>query len=125
MSQGPALDIRELLRLLTEQQATLSRLQRLVIDHVLAESRPGVLVATPSSPIAAAAPTTPEPTTAAVASTTTPAEPVCPDVRQDASYQAPESSPVTSVATVVEGHLGSAETANDDKSQRGAAATEE
>jgi hypothetical protein len=41
MSGGAALDTRELLRLLVEQQATITQLQRLVIEHVLAEARPG------------------------------------------------------------------------------------
>ena len=41
MSDGAALDTRELLRLLAEQQATITQLQRLVIEHVLAEGRPG------------------------------------------------------------------------------------
>ena len=40
MSDGAALDTRELLRLLVEQQATITQLQRLVIEHVLAEVRP-------------------------------------------------------------------------------------
>jgi hypothetical protein len=40
MSKGSALDVRELLRLIAEQQGTLVKLQQLVVDHVLSESQP-------------------------------------------------------------------------------------
>jgi hypothetical protein len=41
VSRGSALDVRELLRLLAEQQASLGKLQQLVVEHVLSESEPG------------------------------------------------------------------------------------
>ena len=40
MSEGAALDTRELLRLMCEQQATLGKLQQLVFEYVLADTRP-------------------------------------------------------------------------------------
>ena len=39
MSQASALDVRELLRLIAEQQASLGKLQQLVVEHVLNESQ--------------------------------------------------------------------------------------
>src|SRR4051794_37294397 len=50
MSEGSALDPRELLRLLAEQQANISQLQRLVIEHVLAEAGPEAIAVAPCSP---------------------------------------------------------------------------
>jgi len=50
MSEGSALDPRELLRLLAEQQANISQLQRLVIEHVLAEARPEAIPDVPARP---------------------------------------------------------------------------
>jgi hypothetical protein len=41
VSQASALDVRELLRLLAEQQASLAKLQQLVVEHLLSESQPG------------------------------------------------------------------------------------
>jgi hypothetical protein len=52
MSGAGALDTRELLRLLVEQQATITQLQRLVIEHVLAEARPGAVSET-TAPLSA------------------------------------------------------------------------
>jgi hypothetical protein len=40
MSEGSALNVREVLRLIAEQQATLGKLQHLVVEHVLGETRP-------------------------------------------------------------------------------------
>jgi hypothetical protein len=39
VSQGSALDVRELLRLIAEQQASLGKLQQLVVEHVLSGSQ--------------------------------------------------------------------------------------
>jgi hypothetical protein len=41
VSTGSALDVRELLRLLAEQQASFVKLQQLVVEHVLSESQLG------------------------------------------------------------------------------------
>ena len=41
MSQASALDVRELMRLIAEQQASLAKLQQLVVEHVLSEFQPG------------------------------------------------------------------------------------
>jgi hypothetical protein len=42
VSTGSALDVRELLPLIAEQQASLGKLQQLVVEHVLSESQPCV-----------------------------------------------------------------------------------
>ena len=39
MSKGSVLDARELLRLIAEQQASLGKLQQMVIEHVLSETQ--------------------------------------------------------------------------------------
>jgi hypothetical protein len=39
-SEGSARNVREVLRLIAEQQATLGKLQQLVVEHVLGENRP-------------------------------------------------------------------------------------
>ena len=39
MTQGSGLDVRELMRLIAEQQASLVKLQQLVVEHVLSESQ--------------------------------------------------------------------------------------
>ena len=53
MSHGSALDVRELLRLLAEQQASLVKLQQLVVEHVLSESQlDPSMVNTPPAPAA-------------------------------------------------------------------------
>jgi len=50
---GSALDVRELLLLIAEQQASLVNLQQLVVAHVLSESEPGPwTVNTPLAPAA-------------------------------------------------------------------------
>ena len=49
MSDGAALDVRELLRLMCEQQATLSKLQQLVFEYALSETRPDLV--TGSTPV--------------------------------------------------------------------------
>jgi hypothetical protein len=73
MSEGSALNVRELLRLIAEQQATLVKLQQLVVEHVLAESRPGptpgVVVVAPAVTDAASDPMVvpPQPATLAPA----------------------------------------------------------
>jgi hypothetical protein len=41
VSQASALDVRELLRLIAEQQASLAKLQQLVVEHVISQSQPG------------------------------------------------------------------------------------
>ncbi|MBV9600976.1 MAG: hypothetical protein JOZ87_29525 [Chloroflexi bacterium] len=89
MSQGSALDPLELLRLLAEQQANISQLQRLVIEHVLSEVRPGAVPATPSSP-ATVASTTREP----------PPVPVEHAIPGGSSVASAEAAPATSVAIV-------------------------
>ena len=53
MSQDSSLDVRELLRLIVEQQASLAKLQQLVVEHVLSESQPGLSTADTSSAPAA------------------------------------------------------------------------
>ncbi|HLZ30478.1 MAG TPA: hypothetical protein VKV73_24435 [Chloroflexota bacterium] len=51
MSNGSTLDVRELLRLIAEQQASFVKLQQLVVEHVLSESQPGFsTVKTPPAP---------------------------------------------------------------------------
>jgi hypothetical protein len=53
VSNGSTLDVRELLRLIAEQQASFVRLQQLVVEHVLSESQPGFsTVNTPPAPAA-------------------------------------------------------------------------
>ena len=65
MSDGAVLDTRELLRLLVEQQATITQLQRLVIEHVFAEVRPLAAADPPatlrSEPMPASVPAPAEP----------------------------------------------------------------
>jgi hypothetical protein len=39
VNKGSAMDVRELLRLIAKQQASLGKLQQLVVEHVLNESR--------------------------------------------------------------------------------------
>ena len=73
MSEGSALNVRELLRLIAEQHATLVKLQQLVVEHVLVESRPGptpgVVVVAPAATDAASDPMVipPQPATLAPA----------------------------------------------------------
>jgi hypothetical protein len=51
VSTSSALDVRELLRLLAEQQASLVKLQQLVVEHVLADSQPdSSTIHTPPAP---------------------------------------------------------------------------
>ena len=52
MSQASALDVRELLRLIAEQHASLGKLQQLVVEHVLSESQPGPSTVNTSPPAA-------------------------------------------------------------------------
>jgi hypothetical protein len=53
VSDGSGLDVRELMRLIAEQQASLASLQQLVVEHVLSESQPGPsTVNTSSAPTA-------------------------------------------------------------------------
>ena len=107
MSERPALDIRELLRLLADQQAALSQVQRLVIEYVLAENRPGASAVVLSPPRATAL-TDPEPTPT-IGPSPAPAGPA-PAVGSGAASTDPESAAAPS--TVSDGSIGSAETAD-------------
>ena len=103
MSDGAALDTRELLRLLVEQQATITQLQRLVIEHVLAEGRPGAAADTTAA-------LRPEPTPASVPAPA-PAEPAPSEERHVASNEPEPAS--ASAAIVADRSAGSAESGDD------------
>ena len=113
MSEGSALDPRELLRLLAEQQANISQLQRLVIEHVLAEARLEAIAVAASSPTTAV-PTGSEPMPAIVVAPM-PTEPLPPGgsgVTANEPEQTPETMPDT--------NADSAETVQDAPTPSGA-----
>jgi hypothetical protein len=109
VSEGAALDTRELLRLLVEQQSTITQLQRLVIEHVLAEDKPVAAADPPAAPrsepapasIPAPAPEAPAPSEErhVASNQPEPASSSAPIVF-DASVDSPESS----VEAAVEGN---------------------
>jgi hypothetical protein len=99
VSDSAALDTRELLRLLVEQQATITQLQRLVIEHVLAEGRPGAAADTTAALGS-------EPTPASVTAPA-PADPAPAEERHAAPNEAEAAS--ASAVIVADRSAGSAE----------------
>jgi hypothetical protein len=75
VSKASELDVRELLRLIAEQQASLGKLQQLVVEHVLSESEPGPSTVDASSAAANDLVTTIDATNVVSSAHSTPSDP--------------------------------------------------